>query len=106
MRLRELHLMIPFDSGFGNNSERSPTSHGSPLERGVQAVSIAGGIVAIIAGILSFLKGGYPYLIWIVVGTAVFLTSPSFCISCNERVYITANRHSIQRAAIRLRHTN
>ena len=61
------------DSGYGSSSDNPQTHQGSSLERILQVVSIAGGIIGIVAGILSLLRGGLWYLIWVFVGVAVFL---------------------------------
>src|SRR5258708_10682237 len=66
-------MLTPYDSGHGRGSDNPQTHQGLSLERVLQVVSIAGGIVGIIAGILSLSRRGPSYLIWVFVGVAVLL---------------------------------
>lgn len=66
-------MLTPYDSSLGSGSNNSETQHGSSLERILRVVSIGGGIVGIVAGIVSVSRGGPWYLIWVFVGVAVFL---------------------------------
>src|SRR5437879_9672089 len=66
-------MLTPYDSGIQSGSHSQPVGQSSLLERTVQVVSIGGGIVGIVAGILSILRGGPWYLIWLFVGVAALL---------------------------------
>src|SRR5690242_9615296 len=66
-------MLTPYDSGFTPALERQQMRHSAPLERTVHVVSIGGGIVAIVAGILNIFRGGPSYLIWVLVGVAALL---------------------------------
>jgi hypothetical protein len=66
-------MLTPYDSGFASGSDNAPTQKSSSLERILQVVSIGSGIAGITAGIVSLLKGGPSYLIWLFVAFGVLI---------------------------------
>src|ERR1700687_961577 len=94
-------MVARYDYDFGNGSDNPPNKQSSSLERTLQVVSIAGGIVGIIAGIVSLWRGGPRYLIWILVGVAVLLIISVIYKPFKTQLQVWADRRKDRRVAHR-----
>lgn len=85
-------MLTPYDHGFIPLSERQQERHTAPLERTGQLVSLLGGIIAIIAGILNLVRGGSSYRMWIFVAVAALLIISAIYKPAKNRLLIWSER--------------
>jgi hypothetical protein len=95
----EIEMLTPYDSGFTLASEREQVRQSAPLERVVQVVSVGGGIVAIVAGILNIFRGGPSYLVWVLVGVAALLIISAIYKPVEVRFRLWSERRKDRRVA-------